>query len=356
MNGARSVSATDGAGIAGTLEIRTSPHILSGNSVDTIMWNVVLALLPVAGFAVYAFGLAALLTLATALAACVVSEHLGCRWAGRPSTIGDGSAAITGLLYGLTLPPGLPLWMTAAGGVIAVALGKMLFGGLGYNPMNPALVGRAVLQASFPVAMTSWVGAFAADRFAALPSSLLAWPLSQPFYDGVTGATPLAKWKFERLVTTTDELAMGFISGSTGETSSLLIFLGGGYLIARNMMSWRIPAAILGTVAAASGLLHLVDSQRYASPAFMLFSGGLMLGAMFMATDMVGSPMTHLGSVLYGVLIGLLVVVIRTWGGMPEGVMYAILLGNAATPHLDRLIRPTVYGSRGREAAGGTGP
>ena len=173
-----------------TLEIRTSPHVLSGHSVDTIMFNVVLALLPVAGFAVYAFGLTALLTLATALASCVATEHLVCKWSGKPSTIGDWSTVITGLLYGLTLPPGLPLWMTAAGGVIAVGLGKMLFGGLGSNPLNPALIGRAVLQASFPAAMTSWVDGMTAERFVTVPSSLLAWPLSQPFYDGVSALSP----------------------------------------------------------------------------------------------------------------------------------------------------------------------
>lgn len=336
-----------------TLEIRTSPHILSGHSVDTIMFNVVLALLPVTAFAVYAFGLTALLTLAMALVACVATEHLVCKAAGKPSTIGDYSAVITGLLYGLTLPPGLPLWMTAAGGVIAVGLGKMLFGGLGYNPLNPALVGRAVLQASFPAAMTSWVPGFTAERFATLPSSLLAWPFSQPVYDAVSGATPLAQWKFEHVASATTDLALGFTSGSTGETSALLILLGGAYLVARDMMSWRIPAAIFGTVAAASGVLHLVNPERYASPVFMLFSGGLMLGAVFMATDMVGSPMTRLGTVLYGVLIGLLVVVIRTWGGMPEGVMYAILLGNAVTPHFDRRIRPKVYGTGEKKGAQG---
>ena len=346
-----SPAATRTASAGTMLEIRTSPHILSGNSVDVIMWNVVLALLPVCAFAVYAFGTTALLTLATATAACVATEHLVCKASGRPSTATDGSAVITGLLYGLTLPPGLPLWMTAAGGVIAIGLGKALFGGLGQNPFNPALVARAVLQAAFPVAMTSWLPAFTAERFAVLPSSLLALPFSQPVYgasayDGLTGATPLAAWKFDRLATGAGELAMGSIAGSTGETSSLLILLGGAYLVARNMMNWRITASILGVVAASSGLLHLIDAERYASPTFMLFSGGLMLGAVFMATDMVGSPMTHLGCVLYGALIGILVVIIRTWGGMPEGVMYAILLGNAATPHLDRMIRPTVYGTR----------
>jgi electron transport complex protein RnfD len=333
------------AQLAKTLEIRTSPHITSGYSVDTIMFNVVLALLPATAFAVYAFGLAALCTLTTALVACVLTEHAVCRISGRESTIGDWSAAITGLLYGLTLPPGLPLWMVVVGGVVGVALGKSLFGGLGQNVFNPALVGRAFLQAAFPVAMTSWVPGFAVDRFAALPASTLTLPFFEPVYDAVSGATPLALWKFEGRLTDVGELALGFTSGSTGETSSLLILAGGAYLVARNMMNWRIPIAIFAAVFALSGILHLLDAESYASPGFMLFSGGLMLGAVFMATDMVASPLTSSGCVLYGALIGLLVVVIRVWGGMPEGVMYAILLGNAVSPHIDRWIQPTLYGS-----------
>lgn len=333
-----------------TLEIRTSPHILSDYDVDTIMFNVVLALLPTTFFAVYAFGIAGLLVLGTAVGSCLLTERVACRISGKASTLGDWSAAITGLLYGLTLPPCLPLWMVAVGGIIGVALAKSLFGGLGYNVFNPALVGRAFLQAAFPVAMTSWIPGFGAGRFASLPPSTLTLPFGEPIYDAVSGATPLALWKFDRVLTDAGELAMGFVSGSAGETSSVLILLGGAYLVARNMMNWRIPAGVFLAVAALSGILHWSDPQSYASPVFMLFSGGLMLGAIFMATDMVASPMTSLGCYVYGALIGVLVVVIRVWGGMPEGVMYAILLANAVSPHIDRLIRPTVYGSAGREA------
>jgi electron transport complex protein RnfD len=186
------------ARLAKTLEIRTSPHILSGHSVDTIMFNVVLALLPTTAFAIWAFGLTAILTLATAVISCLLTEHWLCRASGRPSAIGDWSVAITGLLYGLTLPPGLPLWMVAVGGFIAVALGKALFGGLGYNVFNPALVGRAVLQAAFPVPMTTWVPGLAAGRFSSVPSSTLTLPFTEPSYDVLTGATPLALWKFDR--------------------------------------------------------------------------------------------------------------------------------------------------------------
>ncbi len=336
-------------GLSKTLEIRTSPHILSGYSVDTIMFNVVLALAPAAVFAVYAFGLAALLTLAVAVGSCVGTEHWVSKRTGGRSTVGDWSATITGLLYGLTLPPGLPLWMTAMGGAICILLGKAVFGGLGQNPFNPALVGRATLQAAFPVSMTSWLDSFSDGRFTSLPSSTLAFPFAKPLYDGVSAATPLAAWKFDRIAIDTRELAMGMTSGSTGETSALLILIGGGYLIARNMMSWRIPAAVLGAAFALSLTLHWLNPKEYASPMLMLFSGGLMLGAMFMASDMVGSPMTNLGCVIYGAFIGVIAIVIRTWGAMPEGVMYAILLGNALSPQIDRLLQPRVYGTRAKE-------
>jgi electron transport complex protein RnfD len=239
--------------------------------------------------------------------------------------------------------------MVAVGGAIAVGLGKALFGGLGFNAFNPALVGRAFLQAAFPVAMTTWSPAFSADRFSGLGSSTLTLPFSRPLYDGLTTATPLALWKFDRQPSEIGELALGFVGGSTGEASALLILLGGAYLVGRNMMNWRIPAGIFAAVIALSGALHVLDAQTYASPGFMLFSGGLMLGAVFMASDMVGSPMTSAGCLVYGALIGVLVVVIRTWGGMPEGVMYAILLGNAVTPHIDRWLQPVPYGTSPRE-------
>jgi electron transport complex protein RnfD len=330
---------------APTLEIRTSPHISSGHSVDTIMFNVVLALLPATAFAVVAFGASAALTLGVAIASCLACEELACRIGRRESTLGDWSVVITGLLFGLTLPPGLPLWMVAVGGVVAVGLGKALFGGLGMNPFNPALVGRAFLQAAFPAAMTSWTPAFAEGRFLSLPASTLTMPFTRPVYDALSGATPLARFKFEGLPTDPADLALGLVGGSTGETCGVLLLLGGAYLIARNMMNWRIPAGLLGSVTLLSGVLHAALPGVCPSPLFMLFSGGLMLGALFMATDMVASPMTAIGCWLYGALIGLLVVVIRVWGGMPEGVMYAILLGNAVSPHIDRWIQPRVYGT-----------
>lgn len=328
---------------AKTLEIRTSPHLGTTLSTDQIMFHVVLALMPACAFAIYLFGLAALLVLGTAITSCVLTEHLLCRWRGRATTVGDWSVVITGILYALVLPPSLPLWMVAAGGAIAVGLGKVLFGGLGANPFNPALVGRAILQAAFPAAMTTWP---AAERsILSLPTSTLAAPLTRPVYDGVSTATPLSDWKFNQVATSTGDLFLGTVSGSIGETSALLILIGGIYLVARGMMRWQIPLSILASVALCSSLLHWVAAERYAGPAFMLCSGGLMLGAVFMATDLVASPMTATGCLVYGILIGLLVVVIRVWGGMPEGVMYAILIGNAVSPHIDYWIQPRVYGS-----------
>ena len=331
-----------------TLNISTSPHITKGIGTDDIMRNVVYALLPVAAFAVYSFGLSALMVLVTSTAAAVLTEHFLSKWSGKESTISDWSAVISGLLLGLTLPPSFPLWMAFVGGMITIALGKYIFGGLGYNVFNPALVGRAVLQAAFPVAITTWYPAFLPDRFTALPASLLTFPFLEPRMNAVeamSGATPLSAFKFDHVTTGTSDLALGLISGSTGETCALLIILGGIYLIARKMMNWRIPVAVLGMVFLLSGIMYLIDSQAYPSPVFMLFSGGLMLGAVFMATDMVASPLTPLGVVIYGAIIGLLVVVIRLWGGLPEGVMYAILLANAISPHIDKLIQPRVYGT-----------
>lgn len=331
--------------ISRTLNISTSPHITKGTSTDQIMLNVIYALLPVVLFAIYSFGLGALLVIVTSIVATVLTEHFLCKRSGQLSTISDWSAVLTGMLLGLTLPPSFPLWMAFVGGVISIALGKFIFGGLGYNVFNPALVGRAVLQAAFPVAITTWYPSFLPDRFSNIPNATLALPFMEPGVDSVTGATPLAAFKFDHVLADTSDLALGLISGSTGETCAVLILLGGIYLVARNMMNWRIPVAVLSSAFVLSGILYLIDKQVYPDPVFMLFSGGLMLGAVFMASDMVSSPMTSLGVWIYGALIGLLVIVIRIWGGLPEGVMYAILLANALSPHIDKAIRPRVYGT-----------
>jgi electron transport complex protein RnfD len=333
-----------------TLNISTSPHLSSGTSTDGIMKNVVFALLPTTFFAVYVFGLGALLVILTSVIACVFTEHLLCKLSHKETSVKDWSAIITGLLLGLTLPPIFPLWMVFFGGMIAIALGKFIFGGLGYNVFNPALVGRAVLQAAFPVAITTWYPAMLENRFTTLSSSIFALPFMEPNFDIISGPTPLSALKFDHVLTNTSDLIYGVTGGSTGETGAVFIIIGGLYLIFRKMMNWRIPAAIIITVFTLSGILYLIDSQLYPSPNFMLFSGGLMLGAFFMATDMVGSPITSKGVIIYGVFIGLIVVMIRLWAGLPEGVMYAILLANAIAPQIDRLIRPRVYGTSKRKA------
>lgn len=330
---------------AHTLHISTSPHLSKGLSTETIMLHVVLAMMPMVIFAVYSFGFNAALVILTAVSSCVLTEHFLCKIARQLTTVSDWSAAITGILLGLILPPMFPLWMTFLGGMIAIGMGKFLFGGLGYNAFNPALVGRAVLQAAFPVAITSWCSAFQSDRFSSIQSSVLTFPFMEPSFDGMSGATPLSALKFDGVTTSGSDLALGLVSGSTGETSSVLILIGGLYLAIRGFLNWRIPISILLTVFLLSGALYLNDPVEYPSPVFMLFSGGLMLGAVFMATDMVASPITSWGVVIYGVLIGILVVVIRIWGGLPEGVMYAILLANAVSPHIDRLIQNRVYGT-----------
>jgi electron transport complex protein RnfD len=321
------------------LVVTAAPHLKGPETTPRIMWSVVLALAPVVGAAAWHFGPGALLLVAASTLGALVPERLFGR-----GTLLDGSAAITGILLGLTLPPGLPLWMAFLGGVFAIGFGKMVFGGLGRNVFNPALLGRAFLQAAFPVALTTW--APPGGPWWTLRGDPLALPLLSPAAaDTVTGATPLGLMKFERTGTDLSDLLLGSTGGSLGETSALVILLCGAFLALRNHLDWRIPASILGTVALFAGILHLLDPERHPGPLFMLLSGGLVLGAVFMATDMVTSPVTHRGRWIFGIGIGVLVVVIRTWGGLAEGVMYAILLMNALVPFLNRATEPRVFGA-----------
>jgi len=326
------------------LTLNSSPHISSGNSVNFIMRNVVFALLPVTFFSIYCYGLVAILILLTSLMSCLATEYVLGRKINNEFTLSDWSVVITGLLYGLILPPGLPLWMVCVGAVIGVSLGKVMFGGLGCNLFNPALVGRLFLQSAFPVSMTTWLPVLAENRFVTLPTSTLTLPFISPVYDAQSSATPLANFKFDGVATDVLDLFFGFIPGSLGEASALLIFLGGVYLVLRNMMNWRIPVGIFLAVIVISAVFNTLDARHYAGPLVMLFSGGLMLGAVFMATDMVASPMTNRGCFVYGLVIGTLIMLLRYWSGMPESVMYAILLGNALSPHIDRLFQPVPFG------------
>jgi electron transport complex protein RnfD len=322
--------------------VASSPHIKAGDSTPTIMWSVVASLVPVVATSITFFGPSALLVMSASCAGALVPELLFGQAGTR--TVRDGSAAITGVLLGLTLPPGFPLWMAFLGGAFGIGFGKLVFGGLGQNIFNPALLGRAFLQAAFPVAITTWP--VQGGSWWSLRGDNLALPgMSPQVADALTGATPLGLMKFERTTTDTWDLMLGSTSGSLGETSGLVILVCGAYLALRNHLNWRIPVSIFASVALLAALLHLVDGARYPGPLFMLFSGGLMLGAVYMATDMVTSPVTNPGCWIFGAAIGFLVVVIRSWGGLAEGVMYAILLMNALVPFINRATQPRVFGT-----------
>jgi H+/Na+-translocating ferredoxin:NAD+ oxidoreductase subunit D len=321
--------------------VTASPHLKAPASTPAIMWTVVGSLPPIVAASFYFFGISALLViLAATLGAVLAEAALGSR-----STLFDGSGTITGILLGLTLPPGLPLWIAFLGGAISIAMGKMIFGGLGQNIFNPALLGRAFMQAAFPLPMTTW--AAPVQSVWTLAGDTFALPLMQsnPAHI-VTSATPLGLMKFEHIETAVTPLILGTTGGSLGETPALLILACGAFLAWKGFLNWRTPASILGTVAVLSFAIERID-PKYPGPLFMLFSGGLVLGAVFMATDMVTSPVTNKGRWIFGAGIGVLVVVIRNWGGLPEAVMYSILLMNAMVPFINRSTEPRVFGTSG---------
>jgi electron transport complex protein RnfD len=299
------------------------------------MYGVLIALVPAFLVSLCVFGWGALIVTATSVLACLFFE-----WAigkyllkQKTTTITDGSAIITGVLLAFNLPSNLPIWIIVLGALFAIGVGKMSFGGLGCNPFNPALVGRVFLLLSFPVQMTSW-------------------PLAgeTAYADAATGATPLALMK-QLLYTGHVEdmpdalnMLLGNIGGSLGEVSALALLVGLGYMLVRKIITWHIPVSILVTVFLFSGIMHLVDPTHYASPVLHLLSGGLLLGAIFMATDYVTSPMSKNGMLIYGVCIGLLTVIIRLFGAYPEGMSFAILIMNAFTPLINTYCKPKRFG------------
>ncbi|MCM1109358.1 MAG: RnfABCDGE type electron transport complex subunit D [Clostridium sp.] len=320
------------------LIVSLSPHVHSTDSVQRNMYGVCIALIPALAASLAFFGLGALIVLLTSVAACVFFEWAIVKFLLKTprTTVCDGSAVLTGLLLGFNLPSNLPLWIIIIGALVAIGIGKMTFGGLGCNPFNPALVGRVFLLVSFPVQMTSWP----------VYGQLTAYT------DARTGATPLAIMKeaikagdasvLDKLPQSFD-LLVGQTGGCLGEVSALALLLGLAFMLYRRIITWHIPVSILGTVAVASGLLHL-SNPVYASPELVLMSGGLMLGACFMATDYVTSPMTAKGQIIYGISIGLLTVVIRTFGAYPEGMSFAILIMNAFTPLINNYCKPKTFG------------
>lgn len=347
-------------------ELRTAPHVKRDVSVEQIMRSVVLALLPILAFSFWQYGLSVLALTLVVTGACLATERFFNWMSGTASTLSDWSATITGLLLALVLPPSFPLWMGAVAAFVSIALGKVLFGGMGHNVFNPALVGRAFVQAAFPVSITTFVPAYLPGRFMGFipttftpplmtPPDISAWVKTQ-LLDGMSQATPLARWKFDNQLTGLEDFLSGAATASAGETSAILILVCGLYLVARRFMDWRIPVAVLGSAALAAWVFQLLDPSRYPDPLFVLLSGGLMLGAVFMATDMVTSPVTPLGVWIYGALIGVVTVLIRYFGGLTEGVMYAILLGNALAPLIDQWTQPRVFGARRFGGAGGKQP
>ncbi len=307
------------------LDLTSSPHVHSRWSTKQAMWLVVIALIPALISAVLFFGPYQLVVVATSIAAAVATECLIKLIRKRKITVDDGSAAITGLLLGLILPPNFSLTSTFLGSVFAIAIGKEVFGGLGYNIFNPALAGRAFLQAAFPVSITTWT----APNYAV---------------DTVSSATPLAAYKFDKVLTEIQPMFLGNIGGSIGETSALAILAGGIFLIAVGVVNYRVPVAMIIGMLLFASLLWVIDPVKYPDPLFQIFAGGFLFGTFFMATDWVTSPVTSKGMWIFGIGIALLVVVIRLFGGLPEGVMYAILIMNSVVPIINRYTYPRIFG------------
>ncbi len=323
------------------LTVSGSPHIHADDSVRKIMYGVIFSLIPAMLVSFYFFGLDAVIVTLTAVVSCLVFEFLIQKFLIRgPLTIFDGSAIITGVLLAFNVPSNLPLWIVVIGSFVAIGMGKMTFGGLGKNPFNPALVGRVFMMISFPVEMTTW------------PKPV---PLNTQITDVVTGSTPLAVIKdgvgrgekVSELLPKVPEyldLFIGNMGGSLGEVSAIALILGGLYMLVRKIITWHIPVSFIGSVLILTGIMWLIDPDIYIDPLFHLLTGGLMLGAIYMATDMVTSPMTPAGMLIFGVGCGVLTVVIRIFGAYPEGVSFAILIMNAFVPIIDRTFKPKRFG------------
>lgn len=329
------------------LLLQAAPFLRRGVTAPGLMLDVILGLLPVILAAVYYFGISAILVMCASTAGAVLAELIFNPTQPKTKSLKDGSAVLTGILLGLTLPPGIALWIAFLGGAVGMILGKTVFGGLGQNVFNPALVGRAFLQAAFPTAITTWSQPGNIESFWTIRASNFAIPFMQApkaIVDAVTTATPLNLMKFNHEPTAITNLLSGNTAGSLGETCAILIIICGIILALRRTYDWRIPVFILVTVGVLSTAIWLFNTERFPSPWLMLTSGGLLFGAVYMATDPVTSPLTPRGACIFGFGIGLLVVLIRIWGGLPEGVMYAILLMNATTPLIDRISQPRAFG------------
>jgi len=306
------------------ITINVSPHLVAGMDTRSMMKGVIKALIPAIVAGLYFFRGQALGVMAASVLGCVLTEYLFQTARKRKVEIKDYSAVVTGLLLAMILPPALPLWMAFLGGAFAIGMGKELFGGLGHNIFNPALLARAFLMAAFPIALTTWT----------VPITL----------DAMTTATPLGLAKFTHSFTPSAQLFMGNVGGSLGETCAVALIAGFIYLLWKKIIDYRIPVAYAATLLLFSGVTYMIDPARFYPPVFCFLAGGFLIGAIFMATDPVTTPVTKKGRWIFGVGCGLITMTIRVWGGLPEGVMYSILFMNAFTPIINRITGPRRYG------------
>ncbi len=328
----------------GNLIVSLSPHAHGNETVEKNMYGVIIALVPAILASLYFFGLGSAVVLATSVAACVFFEWAITKYILKEETsLLDGSAIITGLLLGMNLPSNLPLWIILIGALFAIGVGKMTFGGLGNNPFNPALVGRCFLLVSFPAQMTSWP--VAGQMLNYTDATTAATPLAIMKTAIKTGDSSLLNQLPDSMSLLFGATGEGFGAGTTGEVCAIALLLGLAYMLWKKVITWHIPVSIIATVFVFSGLMHLAN-PIYANPLAVIFSGGLMLGAIFMATDYVTSPMTHKGQLIYGVCIGLLTIIIRNWGSYPEGMSFAILIMNAFTPLINTYVKPKRFGEK----------
>lgn len=327
-----------------TYVLSGSPHIHEQQDVKKIMWGVVYALIPALLVSIYFFGIPALFITLVAVVSCLLFEYLIQKFLFKSNeiTITDGSAVITGLLLAFNVPSNLPWWQMVIGSLVAIGVAKMTFGGLGKNPFNPALVGRVFLLISFPVEMTTWPKVS---------------PLSTSLTDVITGPTSLgvikeglmkgeSVSKLMNNVPSYTDMFIGNMNGSLGEISALAIIIGGIYMLFKRIITWHIPISYILSVFVFTGILWLINPEQYADPVFHLLAGGLMIGAVFMATDMATSPVNYKAQIIFGIGCGVLTVLIRLWGAYPEGVSFAILIMNAATPLLNMMVKPKLFGGK----------
>lgn len=311
-----------------TFIVSPSPHVHSGNSIPKCMYNVLIALIPAFLVSLYFFGVGALIVTLTSVVACVLFEYLIQKFILKVKpTVSDGSAILTGILLAFNVPANLPIWIILIGALVAIGIGKMSFGGLGNNIFNPALVGRVFLLISFPVQMTTW------------PKPDV---LTTQYLDAETAATPLGLLKQGLPIeATTTDMLLGNVGGSLGEIGAIALLIGFAYMLITKVITWHIPVSILATAFIFSWLTNGFEATEALQ---QLLLGGMLLGAIFMATDYVTSPMTHKGMVIYGICIGLLTIIIRRWGAYPEGMSFAILIMNAVTPLINKYVKPKRFG------------